>query len=715
MLATAGTGSAGATVCGDADGNGIVTTNDGVRILVIAATDGTCDTDGCDVDGNGRIGVTDAVLTLRRAVGLSIVDHCGPGAITGRLLVLPAATTAIARSEHEPNDGPGTAEVVGRLATASVRRIHGTLDADDPLDAFTFTSTGGVHLSLDLTFPTAPTIDLDLLIDDRHGHDVTCESATRGRERCEVSLDATAAEAFDVVVAPATGSAPADYTLVVRAQRSRAVVNRIRAGRGAGAPIDLEPAVYRGEAAPIATGEIILQMAGGSDDPAPPATGSVGRATLAAVVGDAGLTDELAPAIVAPDGTALVVLPATRANAARLAGSPVSTRTAKRAHAADRARTREVAARLVTSPHVVIAEPNRVVRAARVPTDPRFPEQWHLETLDLPDAWNTTIGNPQAIVAVIDTGIRSDHPDLAGRLVAGFDFISNPARANDGDGLDPDPFDPGDLPTTPEGGTFHGTHVAGTIGATTNNAIGVAGVTWRTAVMPLRVLGVSGGTVFDVAQAIRFAARLSNSSGTLPPRRADVINLSLTTSGDDPVLRNAVDAATAAGVLVVAAAGNTGSNGFLSPAGFPNVVSVAATDRLGNPARYSNFGPTITVAAPGGDTHHDRDADGRPDGILSTRLPGLEPYALMQGTSMASAHASGVAALLLGVPGSAGVSPSRLREILLATADDRGTPGRDDRYGAGILNAARAVRMLAGTAPPDAPILRLETPSVRVA
>lgn len=716
MLALVGTGSAGATVCGDADGNGVVTTNDGVRILLIAATDGACETDGCDVDGDGRIGVTDAVLALRRAVGLPIVDRCGPGVITGRLLVLPAATTANARSEREPNDGPGTADVVGRLAAGGVRRVHGTLDPDDPFDAFTFTSASGVRLTLDLTFPADPTIDLDLLIDDRHGHALTCEGATPGREHCELALDATAAEAFDVVVAPATGSAPAAYTLVVRAQQSRTGVNRVAAVRGAGAPIDLDPAVYRGEAAAIATGEIVLQMADGSDGSdgrAPAAAGGVGRATLAAVVADAGLAHELAPAIVAPDGSALVVLPATRANAARRAGRPAPTLAAKRAHAADRARTRAVAATLATSPHVVSAEPNRVVRAARVPTDPRFPEQWHLDALDLRDAWNTTIGNPSAIVAVIDTGIRSDHPDLAGRLVAGFDFISNPTRANDGDGLDPDPFDPGDLPTTPAGGTFHGTHVAGTIGAATNNGIGVAGVTWRTAVMPLRVLGVAGGTVFDVAQAIRFAARLSNSSGTLPPRRANVINLSLTTSGDDPVLRNAVDAATAAGVLVVAAAGNTGSNGFLSPAGFPNVVSVAATDRLGNPARYSNFGPTITVAAPGGDTHHDRDADGRPDGILSTLLPGLEPYARMQGTSMASAHASGVAALLLGVPG--GASASRLRAILLATADDRGAPGRDDRYGAGILNAARAVRMLAGTAPPDEPIFRLETPSVRVA
>jgi serine protease len=232
-------------------------------------------------------------------------------------------------------------------------------------------------------------------------------------------------------------------------------------------------------------------------------------------------------------------------------------------------------------------------------------------------------------------------------------------------------------------------------------------------VMPLRVLGVGGGTVFDVAQAIRFAAGLANASGTLPARRADVINLSLTTSGDDAVLRNAVDAATAAGVLVVAAAGNTGRDGFLSPAGFPNVLSVAATDRLGAPARYSSFGPAVGVAAPGGDTHHDRDADGRPDGILSTLLPGRADYALLQGTSMASAHVSGIAALLLGVPG--GASATQLRDVLVATADDRGAPGRDDHYGAGLVDAARAVRALAGITPPSEPALVLETSTLRIA
>jgi serine protease len=408
----------------------------------------------------------------------------------------------------------------------------------------------------------------------------------------------------------------------------------------------------------------------------------------------------------------LVDLPDVRAAAATRGTMPSAALVAKHARADARARTRAVAAQLGADADVLLAEPNRIAHAARVPRDPLFPRQWHLDAIGLRQAWDVTTGRAATIVAVVDTGIRSDHPDFAGRLVPGFDFISNAARANDGDGLDSDPFDPGDRPDGENGGSYHGTHVAGTIAAATDGTIGVAGITWRTGIMPLRVLGVGGGTLFDVAQAVRFAAGLSNVSGTVPPRPADVVNLSLTTSGDDPVLRSAIEDATAAGVLIVAAAGNTGHDGFLAPAAYPDVLAVAATDRLGGTARYSSFGAAVDLAAPGGDTRRDRDADGYPDGILSTLLPGREDYALLQGTSMASAHVSGVAALLLGVPG--GASAARLREILLATAEDRGGPGRDDHYGAGIVDAARAVRELAGFPPPVDPLLVLAASTVRI-
>lgn len=718
MLVSAGT--AGAAVCGDADGDGDVTTRDGVRILrLVAANAGVsaCESEGCDVDRDGALTLRDGVLALRRAADLPIEDRCGGATIAGRILVPPASDAAIPTREREPNDGPGTATVIGALVPGRSGRFAGTLEADDPFDAWTFVTHDDLALELVLAFDASPGVDLDILVDDRDGGSASCESTTPGREQCIVSLGGGDGRAFDVVVAPAHGSAPAAYTLVVSAAAGSAAPG-VTPGPGADAPLDLEPAVYRGDAAAIVPGEIVLEM----DVPAAERasarssrsrTDALTRA-LASAIAATGLPDGANADVVAPDGSMLIGLPDLAAAAEGARGTPATAAAAKRARAASRARTIAVAEALARSPGVRDARPNGLVRAARVPNDPLFPQQWHYRAIGLPTAWNTTIGSPTTIVAVVDTGIRSDHPDIARRLVPGFDFISSPSRANDGDGLDDDPFDPGDAPTSSLGGSFHGTHVAGTIGAATDNGRGVAGVTWRTAIMPLRVLGLGGGTLFDVAQAVRYAAGLPNASDTLPSEPARIINLSLTASGDDPGLRGAVDAATATGALVVVAAGNTGRNSTLSPAIFENALSVAGTDRLGAPARYSSFGSGVDLAAPGGDTRRDRDADGRPDGILSARVPDLADYALLQGTSMAAAHVSGVAALLLGVPGGATVSGGRLRDVLLASAIDRGPAGRDDRYGAGIVDAAAAVRMLANRTPAPDPALLVETETVRI-
>jgi serine protease len=718
MLASAG--AAGAAVCGDADGDGIVTTRDGVQILRLVAANGgiaNCASDGCDVDRDGALTLRDGVLALRRAAELPIEDRCGGATIAGRLLVPPASDTTATAREAEPNDGPGTATVAGGLAPGRTRRFAGALDPGDPFDAWTFVAYADSTLELALTFATDAGVDLDLLVDDRAGRSATCESTSPGREQCRVSIGAAGTRAFDVVVAPAYGSAPAAYTLTVAAVPGSTGPG-VAPGAGADAPLDLEPAVYRGEAAAIVPGEIVLQM---EVSPADRASVRSARArtdtltrALAAAIDATGIPDGMSAEAVAPDGTMLVALPELAAATEGAGGTAATTAATKRARAAARARTAAVAATLATSPGVLDARPNRIVRTARVPNDPLLSQQWHYDVIGLPAAWNTTIGSPATIVAVVDTGIRSDHPDIARRLVPGFDFISSPSRANDGDGLDDDPFDPGDAPSSSLGGSFHGTHVAGTIAAATDNGRGVAGVTWRTSIMPLRVLGLGGGTIFDVAQAIRFAAGLPNASDTLPREPARIINLSLTASGDDPILRSAVDAAADAGALVVVAAGNTGRDNVLSPAVFENALSVAATDRLGAPARYSSFGAAIDVAAPGGDTRRDRDADGRPDGILSTRLPDGADYALLQGTSMAAAHVSGVAALLLGAPGGATVSAERLRDVLLASAIDRGPVGRDDRYGAGLVDAATAVRLLAGRPTPPDPELVVETGSVRI-
>jgi hypothetical protein len=156
-------------------------------------------------------------------------------------------------------------------------------------------------------------------------------------------------------------------------------------------------------------------------------------------------------------------------------------------------------------PSVEYAHPNYIARAMAVPDDEFYPLQWHYPLINLPAAWDLTVGDPSVIVAVVDSGVLLNHPDLQGQLVAGYDFISNPQNSADGDGRDPDPDDPGDgsggLPST-----FHGTHVAGTVAARTNNGIGVAGVAGNAKIMPIRVLGVGGsGTEYDIIQGLRYA------------------------------------------------------------------------------------------------------------------------------------------------------------------------------------------------------------------
>ncbi|MCB1686366.1 MAG: S8 family serine peptidase, partial [Pseudomonadales bacterium] len=173
--------------------------------------------------------------------------------------------------------------------------------------------------------------------------------------------------------------------------------------------------------------------------------------------------------------------------------------------------------RLSADPEVAHAEANALAHPLLTPNDPFYNLQWHYPVISLPGAWDLSTGGAAepVIVAVLDTGILPQHPDLTNQLVAGYDFISSPGRARDGNGIDADPTDEGDL-AYGASSSFHGSHVAGTVAADSDNAIGVAGVSWQARIMPLRVLGVDGGTSFDISQAIRFAAGLSNSSGTLP-------------------------------------------------------------------------------------------------------------------------------------------------------------------------------------------------------
>ncbi len=303
------------------------------------------------------------------------------------------------------------------------------------------------------------------------------------------------------------------------------------------------------------------------------------------------------------------------------------------------------------------------------PRDPKFAYQWHLAQMRAPEAWKHGAGEG-VIVAVIDTGVAYENhgsfkraADLAAdRLVPGYDFVGDTEHANDDHG--------------------HGTHVAGTIAQATDNGVGVSGIAYKARIMPLKVLSASGsGNVADISEAIRFAA----------DKGAKVINLSLGGSMSSKVMEKAVAYAIKKGVTVVAAAGNSGQKSVGYPAGYPGVVAVAATQFDESLAFYSNRGAKITLAALGGNTRVDQNGDGFPDGVLqNTLLPGStseDGYLYYMGTSMASPHVAGVAALIVG----AGTTePEAVKRVLVESARK---PKVDcaGMCGAGLLDADAAV------------------------
>jgi serine protease len=303
------------------------------------------------------------------------------------------------------------------------------------------------------------------------------------------------------------------------------------------------------------------------------------------------------------------------------------------------------------------------------PDDPCYRYQWHMNQVGLPAAWKMGQGKG-VTVAVIDTGV-SAVPDLAGiELVEGYNFVAGSPDARDDHG--------------------HGTHVAGTIAQATNNHLGVAGVAFGAKIMPLKVLSASGsGSMGAIAQAIRYAA----------DHGAQVINMSLGGPFPTSAIRNAVKYARGKGVTVVAAAGNDGRGKVGYPAKYPEVFAVAATQFDETTTFYSNWGPEVDIAGPGGNVRVDQNGDGKPDGVLqNTVVPGntsKTDYLLFMGTSMASPHVAGVAALVVG----AGVTkPDAVEGLLRATARNPkrvaagDAPRRvDDHYGAGIVDAQAAL------------------------
>ncbi len=355
-----------------------------------------------------------------------------------------------------------------------------------------------------------------------------------------------------------------------------------------------------------------------------------------------------------------------------------------------RSRVRDLVAAAAGLTGITHVQPNHLRSSFAVPNDPLYCEQWDMTRAGFESAWGVEPGDPARTVAVLDTGIRFEHPDLAGRLAPGFDFVGDTWNAGDGNGIDANPTDPFLSVGT------HGTHVAGTVAAAAGNGIGVAGGALLGRVMPIRVLGVLGGTDFDIAQGVLYAAGLQNASGTLPGARAEVINMSLGGPAYPEILHQAVRAAVAAGVVVVAAAGNSASTVPMYPAALPEVVAVSATDALDERTYYSSYGTHIDLAAPGGDKTKDTNGDGVPDGITSTIVDPVvgATYAQKTGTSMAAPHVAAAAYLVRSV--APGLAPLEVEAFLAAGAEDLGAAGPDQEYGFGRLDAGRAVSMAAG-------------------
>lgn len=347
------------------------------------------------------------------------------------------------------------------------------------------------------------------------------------------------------------------------------------------------------------------------------------------------------------------------------------------------------------------------------PSDPfhRF-QAWNHGVIDLPYAWSTTTGSASVLVSVLDDGIRFDHPDIAPNLTSdGYDFVSAAPidvcaggvtdLGGDGDGYDPDPTIPRVETWNPVDGCIsgtsaiggHGLHTTGIVGSVANNGVGGAGVAWGVRIRPVRVLGTTNrGFFYDIAQGVLYAAGLPADDGaggvvqTTEPAR--VISMSLGGSGINDALRLATEAATQAGTLLIASAGNNNNSALQYPAGFPDVMTVSAIGPSLDRATYSSFGSHVDIAAPGGQS-----STGFSHAVFSlgwnfvANAPVVSRR--LQGTSMAVPHVTGVAALVLSVEPN--LTPAQLRDRLNSTAVDLGAAGRDDFFGHGLVNARLAL------------------------
>ena len=377
---------------------------------------------------------------------------------------------------------------------------------------------------------------------------------------------------------------------------------------------------------------------------------------------------------------------------------------------------------LRADPSVEYAQPDYLMQAlAFNPDDTYYGLQWHYSHstagIQAPNAWDISTG-AGLVVAVIDTGYL-DHADLGANIVPGYDFIDDEYVAGDGDGRDADAHDPGDwMGSFPS--SFHGTHVAGTVAALTNNAKGVAGVAFNAKVQPVRVLGHGGGYTSDIVDGVIWAAGGNVSGAPANTTPAEVINMSLGGGwlcSTDPVLQAAIDGANSRGTIVVVAAGNSNDDAqFYSPAGCKGVVTVGANGVDGARSYFSNFGGAVAVSAPGGNATSGFDPDDRWIWSLGNTgvhepvpSPGGDAVVGMIGTSMASPHVAGVVALMQSAAVAAGRSPLTLvqvKSVLRSTAMPwTVVPPANKPQGPGIVNAAAAVYAATQNIPPELGIL----------
>lgn len=374
------------------------------------------------------------------------------------------------------------------------------------------------------------------------------------------------------------------------------------------------------------------------------------------------------------------------------------------------AETLALAETLSARPDIAYAVPNQIEYAQVIPDDTNYALQWHYPAIRLPEAWDI-IRESSATVAVVDSGIfyaegvpSANHPDLEGVILPGFDFVSDLRSAGDNDGYDPVAYDMS--VGTEQGG--HGTHVAGTIGAASNNGRDLAGVNWRAHIVPVRVLGVDGsGTTQDIMQGALWAA-----GGSIPgipnnPNPAKVINMSI--GGIGPCIawrQNVFQQIFDLGAIVVVAAGNENIDANRgSTASCPGVIVVGATDAKGDRAPYSNYGPRIDVMAPGGNIQADDNGDSIPDGVISLGAANSQFGAVLkQGTSMAAPHVAGVISLMAGInpdiTAQEALTILRNTAVPLSPASCARPTGKD--CGAGLINAYGAIQAVGQPSVPTA-------------